>query len=892
MSKAIVGAVEIAGVAAALITSDVMSGGLTSLFSGWEVAMLASIGTQGVSMEAGAIADALTQNRGMGITTRQPAAFRQIIYGEQRVAGVIVYCSTTGSSYSQYNLIIVLAGHEIDSIINLYLDGRQVYWEGSGDGWTAGPGGVYFGGNADSNNHTGPNGQQYNFGGGQVYCEARYGNQPEGDVIGGMTANDPTWATSSAGSPSLLGCAYVYLKLEYNPSLFPSLPEIKFTIRGKNNIYDPRTGTTGWTNNWALVVADVITDPVYGLGDNSVNQAQLIAAANVCDTQIPLGAFATGAASGEIASISFSSGLAYGAMPTVSIAITGDGSGAVVEPVITQITQQGSTPVYAMTGLTISDPGEGYTTATATLSNLSGWSTDPTISEVQVSTGPSSSQTEAQWACNYHYDTGTAPGDVLQTMMPAAQGRLSRIGGEWYIWPAYWQGPSVTWDESSLTGDLEWTPYRSFRELINRVYGTYIAPNFPWNIAGNLYDSNGFWNGQIQNNFPFAFQPTNYPYYATDTLHGYPEDQYLIADGNIQLPLQLVQNCVLSVTQAQRAAKVALLRNRQQGSGTFRMKLDALQMQPLDVMQFTLPLNQWSDKLLEVKSISWGPQESQNEEDGPYIAVVVEVQETDPSVYEWSMAEELSVYDVRTYPGGSPYQVGAPTDVACESDSTTALIGRDGIVTPRILVTWTAPTDATVTQIQTQFQEVGASGWTNGPVVPVSIAATYITGVVAGESYNVQIASLDAKGATSAWVEVPNVLVDAQNSSLGSYVNTPAIALSMPSQTTIQMASVSVQFGGAPPVTYAARTFTIPTPTELTTGWYYVTITDPNQTGDGSTTTPTLTATCQQNAEFVGVPGNTYIGAALVLLPNSGVPGQTRVLAGGWPAPTTFQVGL
>ena len=41
----------------------------------------------GVSMEAGAIAGALTQNRGMGITTRQPASQRQIIYGMQRVGG-------------------------------------------------------------------------------------------------------------------------------------------------------------------------------------------------------------------------------------------------------------------------------------------------------------------------------------------------------------------------------------------------------------------------------------------------------------------------------------------------------------------------------------------------------------------------------------------------------------------------------------------------------------------------------------------------------------------------------------------------------------------------------------------------------------------------------------
>src|SRR6185437_3294823 len=111
-----------------------------------------------------------------------------------------------------------------------------------------------------------------------------------------------------------------------------------------------------------------------------------------------------------------------------------------------------------------------------------------------------------------------SPGNVLQTMMPAAAGRLSRIGGEWFLWPAYWTGPSLSLDENSLTGKVSWQPYRKFRDLFNRVNGTYIAPNSPWNVAGNLYDGNGWFDGTIANQFPFAFQPTNYPQYAADPL--------------------------------------------------------------------------------------------------------------------------------------------------------------------------------------------------------------------------------------------------------------------------------------------------------------------------------------------------------------------------------------
>jgi len=748
-----------------------------------EIEVLRSLVVGGVAMEAGAIADALVQNRGMGITTRQPAAHRQIIYGEQRVGGVIIYQSTTGSHYDQYNLVIVLAGHECDSILNLYLDGRQVHWQGSGGGWAAGPGGNYFGGNAGGGQFIGPDGQHYDFDT-LVYCEARYGNQADGDVIAGLTANDPTWAASGDGAPWVGGCTYVYLKIEYDQAMFPQFPEIKFTMRGKNDIADPRTGTNGYSTNWALIVSDVLQDTTFGVGDvGAVNTDQLIAAANVCDEM--------------------------------------------------------------------------------------------------VSTQLSDGTTEAQWSCHYHYDTSTAPGDVLETMMPAAQGRLSRIGGQWYIWPAYWTGPSFSWDESALTGEVDWTPTRKFRDLANCVNGTYIAANYPYNAAGDLYDSNGWYDGTIQNNFPFAFQPTNYPQYAMDTLHGYASNALLAEDGNVTLPLEVTQQCCLSITQAQRAAKIALLRNRQQGSGTLPMCLNAMQMQPIDVMQFTFAAGGWTDKNLEITGAGISPSEDEN--GIPTVRFQVSVQETDPSVYEVNEGDLLTPYDVPSGMAGAPWGVQPPTDVTAVSNSTTALVGADGVVTPRILVSWLPPADVTVTQIILQYQLSGATSWTSAGSVDNSVSSAYISGVVSGQTYNVQIAALNASGSTSDWVEVTGVAVSAPSSITNSYTNSPQFDLTQPSATEIAMGEVSVTFGGNV-VTYAARTFTITAPTSPT--WYYITVADASQVGDGGDT-PTLTATCQTSDSLVGVQGNTYIGAIQAIAAG----GSTNVLAGGWPAPQSVQVG-
>jgi hypothetical protein len=202
-----------------------------------------AVGMAGIGMEAGAVAEALTSNRGMEITTRQPAAARQIIYGQQRVGGVMVYKSTTGSKRDQMNFVIVIAGHEVHSIQNLYLDGRQVHWSVGSAGNTT-RNGVNFGGIADGGTYVGPDGLRYNFGGtghSGIYCEARYGDQLEGDVISALTANDPNWAASGGQSPWLGGCTYVYLKIEFNTSVFPQEPEIKFTVNGKNDIWDGRT---------------------------------------------------------------------------------------------------------------------------------------------------------------------------------------------------------------------------------------------------------------------------------------------------------------------------------------------------------------------------------------------------------------------------------------------------------------------------------------------------------------------------------------------------------------------------------------------------------------------------------------------------------------------------
>lgn len=91
------------------------------------------------------------------------------------------------------------------------------------------------------------------------------------------------WTSAHVGS----GICYLVVELDYDPDAFPGgLPNVSAVVRGLK-CYDPRTGTTAWTDNPALLMRGFWTHP---LGANrssgEVDDASVIAAANACDTSV------------------------------------------------------------------------------------------------------------------------------------------------------------------------------------------------------------------------------------------------------------------------------------------------------------------------------------------------------------------------------------------------------------------------------------------------------------------------------------------------------------------------------------------------------------------------------------------------------------------------------
>jgi len=225
----------------------------------------------GTSLLLSTAARALMPQPELGIsgrsqTVRQPVMPREICYGRSRKGGAIVYINTSPGSRTatdRLDMMIVLAGHRVARIGDIYFNGELAIPEGQEFG-------------------------QGRWGGGLVgaYRQVGDANQVPNSFLFGNTPS--LWTANHR----LRGCACVCVAMQYNPDAFPNgIPNITVDVWGKDDVYDPRTGVTGYSENPALCLADYLAHPSYGLGatyGGTIDTADLIEAANVCDEVVPM----------------------------------------------------------------------------------------------------------------------------------------------------------------------------------------------------------------------------------------------------------------------------------------------------------------------------------------------------------------------------------------------------------------------------------------------------------------------------------------------------------------------------------------------------------------------------------------------------------------------------
>lgn len=196
-------------------------------------------------------------NPSQTITVRQSNATRKLVYGNTRTGGNVVFIETTNDD--QYlHQVIVMAAHEVDNFDTIYLDDDELTIVGN-----------------------------------DVVNPSKYAGKVKiYPVKVGSQANIPASLISETSWTSqhrLEGQAYIYIRLEYDPNVFTSLPNLSAVIAGRK-VYDTRTGQTAHTSNPAMIIRDYLTDQTYGLGafSSELNEDSFVTAANICDESVSL----------------------------------------------------------------------------------------------------------------------------------------------------------------------------------------------------------------------------------------------------------------------------------------------------------------------------------------------------------------------------------------------------------------------------------------------------------------------------------------------------------------------------------------------------------------------------------------------------------------------------
>ena len=189
----------------------------------------------------------------------------QIIYGKTKVGGAIVFDTTTGSSNKYLHRVIAVAGHEVNSFEEIWLNDYKLTLDANGEVTSA------------TNDGGSTTTTRYN---GYVRVKTKTGTDTQA-AEGTLVSEVTDWTSAHR----LRGIAYMYVRLKFDADVFPNgVPEIQAVVKGKK-VYDPRTSTTAWSDNPALCIRDYLVSS-YGLNaetseidDDLVNEA-----ANYCDT--------------------------------------------------------------------------------------------------------------------------------------------------------------------------------------------------------------------------------------------------------------------------------------------------------------------------------------------------------------------------------------------------------------------------------------------------------------------------------------------------------------------------------------------------------------------------------------------------------------------------------
>ncbi len=567
----------------------------------------------------------------------------------------------------------------------------------------------------------------------EIITEQQIG--PSGDVISGkfngkVRIKKYLGTDSQSADPDLLaagitdinsnfrlrGCAYIYVRLDYDQNIFPSgIPNISADIWGKE-CFDPRTSTVKFTTNPVLYLYDFLTNSkFYGkaLSASDIDTASFINEANICDAIVNTKILTLTVSNVDIINNSFAFADATIGLQTgdrVQISSTGSMPAGLVA----------GTNYYAIVDCTRKSPSVRLSSS---LNNaLAGTAID--ITSAGSGTITIIKNGEPRYSANGVFDTATTDAEIISKLCSSFKGNIFAPGGYWYVRAGSWVAPTVSFNEDNFVEGITLNTKISRSDRFNGVRGTYISP---------LHDD----------------QATDYPFIKSAGYEAEDLNSRILADFDLPFTTR-------SQT-AQRLAKIHLLENRRQISLSVTVDLSGLKVQAGDIVNISYARYGWVNKTFRVECwvlTTLG-------DPVPALVVKLELREIDANVYVFDeLTEEVIPNKPPSTTLSSAFAVEPPTGLTLFAGETELDVSGDGTVISRIKTVFTAPSNSFINNYEIFWKEASSSNWLI-ETIPNSASpiATFLVPVIDGKNYQVKIRSVNQLGVKSDFTAIINITV-------------------------------------------------------------------------------------------------------------------------------------
>lgn len=309
-------------------------------------------------------------------------------------------------------------------------------------------------------------------------------------------------------------------------------------------------------------------------------------------------------------------------------------------------------------------------------------------------------------------------GNNLLEIVSAMSGQAVNAGGKWRVHAGEYRTPTISFDESDLVGAINVDTKAPKSDRFNEVQGVYVS---------QTNDGN----------------PSDYPLVKNST--------YQTNDGEV-----IRKTLDLSFTQrphtAQRIAKQALERGRQDITFTAPFKLTAFKVQVGDNFYFSFEKYGWTNKIFEV--IEWSLVS-----DNGTPAINLTVRENASGVYDWNSGEETTVDLAVNTSLPNPFNVSPIAGFSLDSVLVDTQ-GGDKIF--KVFASWDLSADEFVLsggKYEVEYRESTETIYSSAGVVDGGVSQLEVVGLKPDTLYDLRIIAYNNLNVSSAETIIEDFVV-------------------------------------------------------------------------------------------------------------------------------------